>query len=367
MKIDSIDPEILLRLSSVPGIGSNKVRSLIGRFGASMDIFKASVDDLSNVSGIDKITAEKIKNYKSDGYAINQLKKMEKSGAQLISFWDKEYPLLLKQIYDPPALLFVKGNLSEMDKTAIAIVGTRRPTDYGKIITEKLASELAQKGLTIVSGLAYGVDTLAHKYTLQSGSRTIAVLGSGVDVIYPNENYSLSEKIISNGAIISEFPMGTGPDRNNFPRRNRIICGLSIGVVVIEAGTKSGALITAAMALEQNREVFAVPGNIDNPKSIGTNTLIKQGAKAITSIDDIFEELSAHLEHSINKGPARINESLLNENELKILNILSHEPKHIDAIARSAEQSSPQVSSLLLTLELKNFIKQLAGKYFKRI
>ncbi|MFQ5752996.1 MAG: DNA-processing protein DprA, partial [bacterium] len=303
MQANSLDPEILLRLSAVPGVGSNKLRALISRFGATGDIFKASINELACINGIDRITAERIKDCHAQDFARAQFRKMKKCGVRFITFWDAEYPRLLKQIYDPPAFLFIKGTLEPTDKDAIGIVGTRRPTAYGKIVTERLTSELAQKGLTIVSGLAYGIDTLAHKQALQSGSRTLAILGSGVDVIYPYENKKLSEKIISNGAIISEFPMGTEPDRNNFPRRNRIICGLSLGVVVIEAGTKSGALITAALALDQNREVFAVPGNIDNPKSIGTNELIKQGAKVVTSAEDIFAELSSQLDISHNKKP----------------------------------------------------------------
>ena len=367
-----IDPEILLTLSSIRGVGPNKLRALIGRFGTTLDILYASESDLTAVSGIDSITAKKIKNVRVNSFAKDQLTKTREYDARLITFWDEQYPEQLKEIYDPPAYLFVRGRLEKSDKFSLAIVGTRRPSNYGKLAVERLATELARKGLTIISGLAYGVDALAHTYALQGGTRTMAVLGSGVDKIYPNENRALAKRIIANGAILSEFPMGTDPDRNNFPRRNRIICGLSLGTLVIEAGVKSGALITAAMALEQNREVFAVPGNIDSPNSFGTNELIKQGAKIVTSCDDILDELAPQLGEFLRKrggGPSNetVDESLLGENEAKILSLLTHEPQHIDDLARAAGQTTSQLLFALLSLELKNMIKQHAGKYFVRI
>lgn len=359
-----IDPEILLTLSAIPGIGPRKLRSLVNKFGSTLDILQVSREELTNVSGIDTITANRIRSFNDSSFAKRQLTKMEQCGARLITFWDKEFPEQLKNIYDPPAFLFVIGTLRGEDKNAIAVVGSRRPSNYGRVVTERLTSELANKGLTIVSGLAYGIDTLAHAQALQSGGRTIAVLGSGVDMIYPTENRSLAERIAKNGAIISEFPMGSGPDRNNFPRRNRIICGLSLGTLVVEAGERSGALITAAMALDQNREVFAVPGNIDSPNSFGTNELVKQGAKIVTSSADILEELSAQLGHLSQSKKNAAAEMALPVDEKEIFCLLDHEPKHIDALALSLRQSTSQVLSTLLSLELKNVVKQLRGKYF---
>jgi len=357
----------LLRLSSVPGIGPNKLRILVNHFGSPSQVFQASENKLIAVGKIDAKIARRIRKYDGHHFVEQQLDRLKKTGIRLITFWDKAYPALLKQIYDPPTYLFVKGSFHPTDRHSVSIVGTRRPSNYGKRITEKLTAELAANGLTIVSGLAYGTDTLAHRTSLKSGSRTIAVLGSGADVIYPQSNVSLAEDIAQNGAVISEFPLGTKPDWMNFPRRNRIICGLSLGTVVIEAAQKSGALITAAMALEQNREVFAVPGNIDSANSLGTNNLIKQGAKVVTSVEDILEELRPQLQPLFRKSEISEIRLSLTENETFLLNILSHEPLHVDAIAGLAQQSTSQVLSTLLSLELKNVVKQHPGKLFVRI
>ena len=304
MNLPKNEQEDLLRLSAVPGIGPNKMRALVGHFRSVRKIFRAHVGELSKVAGIDQKITHNIRTFDGKQFAREQLELLDKIHARLITFWDDDYPKQLKEIYDPPAFLFVKGDFVTNDKYSIGIVGTRVPSNYGKRIAEKLTAELSRKGITIVSGLAYGVDTLAHHHALQNGSRTIAVLGSGVDVIYPNENRALANKIVSNGVLLSEFPLGTGPDRTNFPRRNRIICGLSLGIVVIEAGIKSGALITASMALDQNREIFAVPGNIDSTKSLGTNELIKQGAKVVTSVEDILDELQPQLAPMLKSPPS---------------------------------------------------------------
>jgi len=357
----------LLRLSSVPGIGPNKLRTLVNHFGSPSQVFHAAESKLVAVGKIDVKTARRIRKYDTGLFVEEQLNRMKKAGARLITFWDKEYPERLKQIYDPPTFLFVKGSLGHEDRHAVSIVGSRRPSNYGKRVTEKLTAELAAQGLTIVSGLAYGTDTLAHRTSLTSGSRTIAVLGSGVDVIYPQSNVSLAQDIALNGAVISEFPLGTKPDWMNFPRRNRIICGLSLGTVVIEAAQKSGALITAAMALEQNREVFAVPGNIDSPNSVGTNSLIKQGAKVVTCVDDILEELMPQLQSLFKKSEIAEAKISLTADETALLNILSHEPLHVDAIAGLAGQSTSKVLSTLLSLELKNVVKQHPGKLFVKL
>ncbi len=363
-----LDHEALLRLSAVPLIGPSKLRALIGKFQSANSVLSATKKQLMSVDGIDVKIAHNIKTFDGQDFAKEQLRLLSRCGARLITFWDDDYPDPLKQIYDPPALLFVKGTLKKEDKFSVAIVGTRQPSIYGKLVSERLTQELARKGLTIVSGLAYGVDTLAHKCTLDAGGRTLAVLGSGVDVIYPSDNRTLAKKIESSGALISEFPMGTDPDRNNFPRRNRIICGLSMGTLVIEAGLKSGALITAAMALDQGREVFAVPGNIDSPKSLGTNELIKQGgAKLVASAEDILEEIQPQFSLDLQMERKERAAAQLSEQEKKIIDLLSNEPMHIDRIASDSGQPTSHTLALLLSLELKNLVKQLPGKYFVRL
>jgi len=367
MNLPKVEQEELLRLSAVPGIGPNKMRALVGHFRSVRKVSKAPVSELRKVAGIDQKIADNIRTFNGKIFAKQQLRLLDKTGSRLVTFWDDDYPKQLKEIYDPPAFLFVKGDFAAEDRYSIAIVGTRVPSNYGKRIAEKLTAELSRKGLTIVSGLAYGVDTLAHHHALQNGSRTIAVLGSGVDVIYPNENRALAKKIVSNGVLVSEFPLGTGPDRTNFPRRNRIICGLSLGIVVIEAGIKSGALITASMALEQNREVFAVPGNIDSAKSLGTNELIKQGAKVVTSVEDIFDELQPQLAPMFKKDAPKREVSSLTAAEKALYAILTNEPRHIDEIVSSIGQSISQVLSTLLSLELKDLVKQHAGKLFVKL
>jgi DNA processing protein len=357
----------LLRLSATPLIGSGKLRALIGRFRSAERVLSASRRELMSVDGIDVKTAESIAAFDGKSFVEDQRERLSRADARIVSLWDEDYPEQLKQIYDPPALLFVKGVLKKEDKFSIAIVGTRQPSNYGKLVTERLTQQLAAAGLTIVSGLAYGVDTLAHKFALQSGGRTIAVLGSGVDVIYPSENTGLAGKIEKAGALISEFPMGTDPDRTNFPRRNRIIGGLSMGTLVIEAGLKSGALITAAMALDQGREVFTVPGNIDSPKSLGTNELAKQGAKVVTSVQDILEEIQPQFKLDLQIEKRHHEEMGLTDQERKVFALLSNESMHIDAIAAASGQPTSLTLSQLLTLELKNLVKQLPGKHFVRM
>ena len=251
-----IDKKQLINLAAIPNVGPTRIRALVAHFKSTEDIFKASVKELTSVNGIEFKTAKNIKDYSNFQYGEQQLKRVEKEGVEIIDFWNECYPENLKKIYDPPAFLYVKGTLLKQDKFSISIVGTRLPSNYGKLVAEKIAKELAQKGLVIVSGLARGIDTISHWAALKAGGRTLAVMGSGLDYIYPGENKKLAEQIVQQGAIISEFPMGTEPDAVNFPRRNRIISGLSLGTIVVEAGVKSGALLTANYALEQNREIF---------------------------------------------------------------------------------------------------------------
>jgi DNA processing protein len=364
-----IDKEQLINLSAIPGIGATRIRALVAHFKSTENIFNATLKQLIAVEGIETKTAKSIKDYSDFDYGTEQVSKAKQAGIEIIDFWDEKYPENLKRIYDPPAFLFVKGTLVKQDKYAISIVGTRLPSSYGKVVAEKIAKELAQKGLVIVSGLARGIDTISHWAAVQSGGRTIAVMGSGLDHIYPGENKKLAEKIIEQGALISEFPMGTKPDAVNFPRRNRIISGMALGTIVVEAGLKSGALLTANYALEQNREIFAVPGNINSPKSLGTNQIIKDGAKLISSANDVLIELEPQLKHFLKDDEAKSRElpQDLSELEKMLLEKLSNVPIHIDKLSKVIGKSTAETLSALLPLEFKDLVKQLPGKLFVRV
>jgi DNA processing protein len=359
-----IDTSTLLCLSQVPGIGPQRIRNLIARFENPTAIFKASCRELVEVAGIDKKLAVHIKEYQKNDFAQRQLEKARQLGVKIITFWDNEYPEMLKNIPSAPVFLFVRGTLTSDEQACIAIVGTRTPSSYGKLQAEKFARELCARGITIISGLARGVDTIAHRAVVNIGGRTIAVLGSGIDTIYPEENRALAEQICGKGAVISEFPMMTKPDAINFPRRNRIISGLSLGTLVVEAGRKSGALITADFAVEQGRDVYAIPGAITNPKSFGCHDLIQQGAKLVQTADDIFEEIG--MEKITPLQRQTITESLTNQ-EQTVLAFLSPEMQHIDLIASQVQLPISHVLSVLLALELKNLVRQFPGKNFVRL
>lgn len=362
MAAEQIDLYSLLRLLAVPGVGPNKLRALISYFRTAAAVFDASEKRLTQVPGVDSKIAFNIRSFDGHDFAANQVKAIESAKVNVLTFWDADFPALLKQIYDPPAVLFVNGDVGELNKPAVAVVGSRTPTSYGKVVAEKFSAELVAKGFCVISGLAYGIDTIAHRAALAVRGRTVAVLGSGLDVIYPAENRRLTEQIPQSGAVVSEYPLGTGPDRGNFPRRNRIICGLSLGVIVVEAGEKSGALITANMALDQNREVFAVPGNINSKKSFGTNQLIKQGATVVTEIEDVVRALEPFVAET-RQERTTVDIALDSEQE-SIMRLLSNQPMHIDRIASATQQRPQLVLSHLLTLELLNLVKQLPGKLF---
>ena len=288
---------------------------------------------------------------------------MANNNIEKISLGDNGYPKILKEIHDPPKTLYIRGNFSKQDEIAIGVVGTRSYTSYGKRVTEDIAGNLAETGITIVSGLAKGIDAFAHKAALDRGGRTIAVLGSAVDSnsVYPSCNRKLADKIEKNGAIISEYPSGTKSERWFFPQRNRIISGLSLGILVIEAPEKSGALITAMQAVEQNREVFAVPGPIYSQNSIGTNRLIQMGAKLVICANDILEELNLPiLEEKKKKFKPE------NKWEEILFNILDKEPIHIDEITKKSKLDAGLVSSTLITLELRGIVKNQGGGYYFR-
>ncbi len=358
----TFDPAVLLRLCTVPKIGSQRIRKLVAHFKTPENVLSASLRQLVRVDGIDHTLAVNINKGGDADFAQIQIRLMQKAHTKLISYWDAEYPTLLKKIADPPILLFVMGNVAVLNSQGVAIVGTRNPSTYGKIMTERLARELVGYNLTVISGLARGIDTVAHKVVVQEGGATVAVLGSGVDQIYPEENRALAENILENGAVVSEFPMGAKPDAPHFPRRNRIIAGLSLGALVVEAGEKSGALITADFALDQNREVFALPGNINSPKSIGCNRLIQQGAKLVVTVKDIIDELEGQL--NLFERSEKKRSVTLSGDEEKVYDVLSDEAKHIDRIAVECQMPTSQVLGLLLSLELKGVVQQLVGKNF---
>ncbi len=361
-----MDVRALLGLSMVQGIGAARLRSLITHFGNPEAVTAASERELVSVEGIDRGLARRILGRKDFDAEIQlQLSRLNKCEARLVTFWDKDFPENLKKIYDPPVMLFVRGSMSQQDKYSIALVGTRTPTAYGKRVAEKFAAELAERGIAVISGLARGVDTIAHAATVRSGGRTLAVLGSGVDVIYPSENRKLAEQILLGGAIVSEYYMGTKPDAVNFPRRNRIISGMSLGTILVETDENGGAMITAGTALDQNREVFAVPGPIFEKKSRGTNKLIKEGrAKLVGDIMDVLEELKYRMKPFLKDAAVAQPRIQLSIFEEKIFGLLGEEAQHIDVLAERSGLSISDLLVQLLGLELKGIVKQLPGKYF---
>ncbi len=286
------DQEALLILNALPDLGPVKINRLLGEYDSPDKIFRASVNRLTGVAGISRKNAETVCGWAKLFDLKRELTLIEKYQLKIVTIQDADYPALLREIYDPPVALYVRGEIQSKDCYWLAIVGARRASYYGLSTAQRLAGQLVNRGFTIVSGLARGVDTAAHQGALGGQGRTVAVLGCGVDRIYPPENRQLRDEIIKAGAVISEFPLGTPPYRHNFPKRNRIISGLCLGVVVVEAGSRSGSLITARLAAEQGREVFSVPGRIDTVVSQGTNVLIKHGARPVLELNDILEELS---------------------------------------------------------------------------
>ncbi len=341
--------------SMIPRIGRVKLSLLENHFGNLEAAWQAAPAELSR-SRLDKGSVNAIVNWRPKISLEEEMEKLESYGVKVLTFRDPDYPSRLKEIYDYPPIIYVRGSLLPEDEWCLAVVGTRKATVYGRQAAEEIVADLARNKITIVSGLARGIDSIAHQSALEAGGRTIAVFASGLDIVYPAENAALARNILQQGAIISEFPLGTKPRRENFPLRNRIMSGLSLGVLVVEADETSGALITANRALEQNREVFAVPGSILAPTSRGTNRLIQEGAKLIHDYSDILEELNltavAHQMEIKEVIPASDTESLL-------LKQLSTEPIHIDEVCRSSGLPIATVSSTLAMMELKGMVKQV--------
>lgn len=364
---DPAELALLLNLTCVKGIGSARLRTLMQKFGRPSRVVRADLQMLARTEGVDSRIAGEIKSAVESDFGAAQLHIAEKQGGELVPFWSRKYPALLRQIPDAPVYYFAKGQVDFSENIAIAVVGTRSPSTYGKQVTGKIVAELVEAGITIVSGLARGIDTIAHGEAVKQGGRTIAVLGSGLDVLYPAENRALHNRILENGAIISEFPFGTKPDAVNFPRRNRIISGLCLGTLIVEAREKSGALITANLALEQNREVFAVPGSIFSPASSGPHQLIREGAKIVGGIEDVLEEIPRQGELFSRREVAMEAEKDLSPAWKKIFGGLSREPKHVDVLSRETGIPLPELLTVLLEMEIAGFVRQMPGKLFVKI
>ena len=366
--MDNILPWFTLK--SVSGIGDLLFKRLIDRFNSPELVFEATQEDLVGVDGITPRLAAAIKQCKISDSVKKDLDLVMQKKYKIATMTDTEYPPLLRQIPDPPPFLYVLGRLDGSIRN-IAVVGSRNATRYGLSTTRRLCHDLAKLKMTIVSGMAVGIDSAAHQGALMGKGRTIAVLGSGLERIYPEQNRKLFHQIAENGAVISEFPLKTEPDAHNFPRRNRIISGISLGTVVVEATRRSGSLITARLAAEQNRDVFAVPGSIQSFKSTGTHTLIKQGAKLVEHAQDIMEELTHMIKTPVEKEKSADNKtkriSQLSPDERLVFESLEPYPAHIDDIARKLSIEPGRLSSILLQLELKGIAQQSPGKFFSKI
>ncbi len=366
-----------LALKLTPGLGTRLAARLIEAFGHPREIFRASPAALE-AHGIPPLVAQSLAGGAPFEAAAEEAARVAKLACELITCADPRYPPLLKEIFEPPVLLYARGDVSLLSRPCVAIVGSRKPTPYGSAVAERLASELAGRGLAIASGMARGIDSAAHRGALAGGGKTIAVLGCGMDLCYPSENKKLKAEIENKGVVISEFSLGTFAAPQNFPIRNRIISGLSLGVMVVEAAQYSGSLITARLAMEQNREVFAVPGAITNKNSWGPNTLIKQGAKLVQDWKDVIEELPASIRQELLAAPisessdapaASLFTESLSEIEQALCELLLVESStHIDALLTALPRStSPEILSALLELELKGRIRQLPGKNFVKV
>lgn len=361
-----------MALSLLSGLGLRSIHKLLVRFGTPEQIFLQSLGDLVD-AGVPRDVASELSNAKLREDAEAEISKAHQLGVTLIPLDSENYPPLLKEIYDAPVLIYLLGHREVIKTDAISMVGARRATTYGLQMAVQLARELASRGLTIVSGLARGIDAASHRGALEAKGKTVAVLGSGIDEIYPRENRKLAEAILKEGAVLSEFPIGTFPAPQNFPIRNRVISGLSLGTVVVEAAEYSGSLITARMASEQNREVFAVPGNITQKTAFGPNLWIKQGAKLVQSWEDVIEECPARLKdrllaiQPLARPEASLFDLHLTGDEKRVYDILRvDEPVHIDVMIARTKLSRSELLGALLELELKERVQQLPGKCFVR-
>jgi DNA processing protein len=344
----------------VKGIGAVRFRTLLDAFGDAQTAWQASADDLRQ-AGLSQKIVENLLQLRTQVSLEQVWERIQQQHVTVLTWDDEGFPRRLKDIDQPPPVLYVRGTLEEQDDWAVAVVGTRHVTAYGRQVTEEVSATLARSGVTVVSGMARGVDTMAHQAALNAGGRTLAVLGCGVDVIYPPENRRLAVQIVEHGALISDYPLGTAPESQNFPPRNRIISGISQAVVVVEAGVTSGSLITASFAAEQGRDVFAVPGSILAPQCQGTNRLIRDGAAPLLSPQDVLEALN--LDMVTEHRAARV--ALPTEPvELQLYQVLGREPMHVDDIRNQANLPIERVSATLALMELKGTVRQLGGMFY---
>jgi DNA processing protein len=362
--------EALVALNLIDGVGPVRVRQLLEHFGEAPVILGASRQQLLHVHGIGEETADAIASWEKTIDLGAELKRIQEFGCRVVIQSDPEYPELLRQIYDPPIVLYIKGQLLPKDKNAVAMVGSRLTTHYGPEVARKLAYQLAYLGVTVVSGGARGIDTASHQGALSAKGRTVAVMGTGINICWPAENKQLFDRVVENGALITQFPFNRPGDKQSFPIRNRIVAGMTLGTVVVEANLTSGALITANFANEYGRQVFAVPGRIDSPRSKGCHDLIKKGAKLCEGAEDILSEFE-YLFPASNKPPSPAETGVLpalelSANEQKVYGLLSNEEVGVDDIIRHSGLPPSAVSVALLSLEMKRLVRQLPGKMFLR-
>ncbi len=367
------EQEALVVLSAILGLGSVRLRSLVGHFGSGVQVLQAKEAELVEAGIVARHLVQKILEFDRDNFLQSEYNLIRQNDVNVVTIFDENYPVALRSIYDPPVVLYIKGHWPGDHGLAIGVVGSRNASVYGLKIAEKFSSQLAELGITVVSGLARGVDAASHRGCLRTGGQTVAVVGCGLCHVYPEQNRELYKEIGQKGAILSEFPMSVPPISGNFPARNRIISGLSLAVLVVEASLKSGALITSRFALEQGRDVFAVPGQIDQSNSQGVNQLIKDGAKLVTCFEDILQELEPQLRRDFVKTGKTEEEFLpertthdLSEQEWSVVKCVNKEPLYIDEVVAKSGQPQLEVAGVLLKLELKKVIKQLPGKYFVR-
>ena len=358
--------EASVALNMIPQMGPVRLRRLLERFGSAENILLARADQLSAVDGVGRTLAENIARWQDHADPAAELKKAADLGAHVITAQDDEYTPALREIHDPPIVLYIRGTITERDKHTVAVVGSRKCSHYATECAKKLSFQMAYAGLTVVSGLARGIDTAAHQGALAAKGRTLAVIGSGLGELYPPENAELADRIAASGAVISEFPIDTKPDRQTFPIRNRIVTGLSFGVLVVEAGANSGALISANMAAEQGRTLYAVPGRIDSPAALGSNRLIQQGAKLVISVDDLLDDLPLVFKNQP-ALPAAAPAPDLTPDQRKILDALGTEETALDSVIATSGLTAAAVSSTLLALEMRRLVKQLPGKRFVKL
>ncbi len=357
--------EAYIALNMVPHLGPVRLRRLLDVFVTPERVLAAGRDELKNVEGLNQPLLATLVDWESVVDLPKELARIREFGAEVITLEDELYPPLLREIHDPPTVLYVWGKLESRDQHAIGVVGSRRTSHYGLECAKKISYQIAYAGLTVVSGLAAGIDTAAHQGALAAKGRTIAVLGAGLLHLYPPENRVLAEKIAGSGAVVSEFPIDTTPDRQTFPMRNRIISGWGSGLLVVEAGLNSGALISASQAADQGRNIYAIPGQIDRPTSHGSNRLIQQGAKLVTSVDDILEDLRTLFPKSPELSPSR--PPGLTADLLKVYNAIRSEETSIDEIIEESELTAGATAAALLQLETQHLVRQLPGKYFVKL